>query len=100
MDGVLRRAKEEQPHIYFEWEEIKKELSATEVKGTEITIYPLKHITTTKEANLLIEIIKKEKETTGLQLDLFDIDGEGNRTNSPVSQISGKLHITLLREED
>lgn len=98
MRGAITRAEFERPWIFEELELIKNEFSDTEVPGTAITIYPIENELSLVDANLLIEIIKIDEVLKHRNVDVFDMDSEGDRTSNPISKIAGKLHIKLFRE--
>jgi len=97
LKGVFSRAKNERYWIYNELEDIRNEFKY-EGSGTEIIIHPLSEKFNLSDANLLVELIKSDEALKDKNVDVFDVDSEGNRTNNPISQIAGKLHVTLLRE--
>lgn len=98
LEGVFKRARKERPQIFDEINLIKNEFSHSGMRGTAVTIHPFIKDLTLSDANLLVELIKKDDELKLIHVDVFEMDSEGNRTNDPISQIAGKLHITLLQE--
>ncbi|KMK82603.1 hypothetical protein [Pectobacterium brasiliense] len=98
MKGVIERAKSERSKIFDELELIKKEFPDVKFEGTVMNIYLIANDLTLVDANLLIEIIKRDEVLKSRNVDIFDMDSEGYRTNNPISKIAGKLHIKLFRE--
>lgn len=101
LGGVIKRAKTERPQIFDELELIRKEfpdMEGLDTTGIAITIHAFEKNLSLADANLLVELIKRDEQLKTRKVDVFDIDGEENRTNNPISQIAGKLHVTLFRE--
>ena len=100
MGGVIRRAKNERPHIFEELELIRNKFPMMEFSGTPITIYPIFNNLTLSDANLLVELISRDEHLKSAKVRVFDLDSDGEKTNDPISQIAGKLHITLYQASE
>jgi len=97
ISGVFLRAKKERIHIYEELNIIRN-LFKSKKTTTEIIVHPLSCSLSILDANLLVELIINDKYFNDERIGVFDMDSNGNKTNNPISKLSGKLHISLLRE--
>lgn len=52
------------------------------------------------DANLLVELISRDEHLKSAKVRVFDLDSEGEKTNDPISQIAGKLYITLNQDPE
>jgi hypothetical protein len=100
MEGVIRRAMAERPSIFKELELIRHEFPITQFSGTHISIYPIVNNLTLSDANLLVELISRDEHLKSAKVKVFDLDSEGKKTNSPISKIAEKLHITLYQDAE
>lgn len=101
LNGVFSRAREKKKYIFEELDYIKIECEFMKDggNGTLINTIKFKKEINLIDANLIIELINKDISLQESNIRIFDIDGEGNKTNSPLSMIGGKLHITLLKDD-